>query len=385
MSNHVLGEMVCALKAYFDTRRFPGFSLALGREGRIFHTFADGYARPDLGQPMTATTPMRLGSLSKIFATAAMLRLKQQGALSLDDCLGKYFPHCDDAPDGPQDPRVLKIKLKQILNHTSGLPPEAGVMPHMIKDERLNFYLTPDNLNFRSLCAYLYYCRLLYDPGVDQTYSTVGYLIIGRVIEKITRLNYYSFLKDQVLDPSGVYNVTKGFSQASALDANEADYYNIESLEQGAPVRESSFSFGGSRYIECRDSAGELVASATSLVDAMMRLYEASGSSVFDIETRRDLLQYPCGKANSRPEVYVALGWWVRRPPGYEEQRQHDPLFRTRLFHSGRTSGAMGFLFRGENGVWAGVQSNCGVSDSDWDSLQHQVLAIISSCVRKLD
>jgi hypothetical protein len=45
----------------------------------------------------------------------------------------------------------------------------------------------------------------------------------------------------------------------------------------------------------------------------------------------------------------------------------------------------VGFLFRGENGVWAGVQSNCGVSDRDWDSLQHQVLAIVSSCVRKLE
>ncbi len=385
MSNAVIETLFSELKTYFDTHRFPGFSLALGRESAIFHTAADGYARPDRGKRMTEATLLRLGSLSKIFTTAAILRLKQQGQLSLGDCLGTFYPHCEDAPNGPADKRVFQITLKQLLNHTSGLPSDTGRMPYMVNDDTLNFYLRPANMTSRAICAYLYNCHLLYEPGSDQTYSTIGYSVIGRVIEQVSGMPYYAFLKQEVLDHLRIDRVIMASSEEDSRDANEADYYNISDLEGGTPVKETSFNFGPSRFIECRDAAGGLVTSATGLVTAVMQLYEASGANIFDVGIRQDLLQRPDDLIEPRPETYVGLGWWIRRPPGFEEQRRDDPLFQTKLHHSGRTSGAVGFLFRGENGVWAGLQSNCGVSDKDWGTLQKQIYDIVSWRVRSLN
>lgn len=332
---------------------------------------------------MTPRTLVRLGSLSKVFTTAAILKLREENKIKLGDRLATYFPRCERVAK-PEDPAALRITIKHILNHTSGLPNDVGVLPYMTEDSALNFYLRPQNLTYEAICRFIYGCKLLYEPGTDQTYSTVGYLILGRLIERVAGKPYYAYLHDAVLDPAGVTGVMLGSSKSGGRFIGEAAYFNVSDLEKGKPHAERDFRFGPSGNLECRDSAGGLVASSVSLVDAMMRFYEVKGAGIFAPATREVMLSCPDQRPDRDAETYVGLGWWVRRPAGFENQRQRDPLYGTKLHHSGRTSGAVNFVFRGENGVWAAVQSNCGVTDKDWPAIQKSIYDIVSWKIRSL-
>lgn len=384
MANEVLEDIFRGLKTFFDKHSFPGFALAAGRAGEIFYSAADGYADRETNDAMTAATRIRLGSLSKVFTTACILKLKQDGLLSFDDRLIKYFPKCLESSDKPLDERALQITIRNILTHTSGLPIDVPkLMPYMGNDNSLKIYEHPDNLNYRSICNLLYNCKLLFDPGTQYGYSTVSFLVLGRIIERLSDKKFITYLNDSIFNPSGITGISQG--RTCGGDLNEAAYYNIDPLDGGEPVRESQFNFGPTRHLECRDSSGGLVSSPGALVQAMMRFYEVSGANVFDLATRTDLVSLPDNNSNERPETYVGLGWWVRRAPGFDQERNADPLHQTRLYHTGRTSGAVNSLFRSENGVWAAVQANCGVTDRDWPSLQDQVYAIMAPRIRCLN
>ena len=384
MADEALEDVYRGLKTFFGKHSFPGFAMAVGRAGEIIYSAADGYADRESRNVMTPATRIRLGSLSKVFTTACILKLKQDGQLALDDKLINYFPQCEETSNRPADERVLQITIRQILHHTSGLPIDVyKPMPHMERDETLDIYARPNNLNQRSITNFLYNCHLQFEPGTKTGYSTISFLVLGRIIELLSGKKYPAYLMDSIINQYALEGIMQGRSCGG--QPGESTYYNIDPLDGGEPVRETEFRFGPTRYLECRDSSGGIVASPVALVQAMMRFYETSGTTVFSPATRADVVSVPKNDLDSRPETYVGLGWWVRRAPGFDQERKGDPLYQTRLYHTGFTSGAVNSLFRGENGVWAAVQANCGVTGQDWPSLQDQVYAILAPRIRRLN
>src|SRR5437868_10501176 len=89
-----------------------GLAVLIARDGKIVFQGGFGLADIEKKTPVTAETKFRIGSVTKQFTAAAMLRLAQEKKLSLDDTLDKYFPDF---------PKASGVKLRQLLNHTSGL------------------------------------------------------------------------------------------------------------------------------------------------------------------------------------------------------------------------------------------------------------------------
>jgi CubicO group peptidase (beta-lactamase class C family) len=89
------------LPTYFVAHSFPGFSVAAGWRGWIIYTYAHDHADLVSQGAMSADTPVRLGSFSKVFATAAILRLNQDNHIDLHDPLEKYFPRCSAVDNKP--------------------------------------------------------------------------------------------------------------------------------------------------------------------------------------------------------------------------------------------------------------------------------------------
>jgi len=90
----------------------PGVVILVARDGKILFSHGYGLADREKQIPATPETPFRIGSVTKQFTSAAILHLQQEGKLSIDDSLAKYFPKY---PGGSQ------ITLRQLLTHTSGL------------------------------------------------------------------------------------------------------------------------------------------------------------------------------------------------------------------------------------------------------------------------
>jgi D-alanyl-D-alanine carboxypeptidase len=168
----------------------PGISAAIiFPDGSTWST-ALGMADIAAAAPATISTPFVVGSISKTFVAAAILKLVDQGALSLDDPLSTWLPDY---------PRAAQITLRMLLTHTSGVfnlyespyytqkvlnKPHRTWTPQMVLDK----------LSGAPYC----------DPGACYHYSNTGFILLGMVIEKETGQALGSFWRDDFLTPLGM-------------------------------------------------------------------------------------------------------------------------------------------------------------------------------------
>jgi CubicO group peptidase (beta-lactamase class C family) len=138
-------------------------------------------------EPITPTTTFRMASVSKQFTATAVLTLVDQGKLSLDDPLSKFFA---DAPAYWND-----ITLHQLLTHTSGIPAYEGLIPQgttlQISDYNvLAMLLDTDEPKFTS--------------GSKWEYSNSAYVLLALVVEQVAQTPYHEYLRAEVLKPLGM-------------------------------------------------------------------------------------------------------------------------------------------------------------------------------------
>jgi len=165
----------------------PGVAILVARNGQI--VFQDGFGFADVAHqaPISVATKFRIGSITKQFTAAAVLRLAEQGKLSLDDPLAKYFP---DFPHGDQ------ITLRHLLTHTSGIhsyTEKPGFMSRVtspIDPEKLIEWFRNDPPDFA--------------PGTKFRYDNSGYFLLGEIVAKVSGKPYGDFLREAFFEPLGM-------------------------------------------------------------------------------------------------------------------------------------------------------------------------------------
>jgi D-alanyl-D-alanine carboxypeptidase len=168
--------------------RAAGFSVAVVRDGQL--VLAKGYGYADLAErvPASANTIYRLASITKQFTAAAILHLAEEGKLSLEDRITDYLP------DYPDPGRLITIR--HLLSHTSGLS-DVAVLP--ILEEGGGVGYSRDQII--DLVASQ---PLDFEPGTGHSYSNVGFMLAGAVIEQVTGTTYADYLTSEVLRPLGL-------------------------------------------------------------------------------------------------------------------------------------------------------------------------------------
>jgi D-alanyl-D-alanine carboxypeptidase len=181
-------RMDAAAAAALSEIRAAGFSVAVVRDGQP--VLAKGYGYADLAErvPASANTIYRLASITKQFTAAAILHLAEEGKLSLDDRISDYLP------DYPASGR--RITIRNLLSHTSGLS-DVVVVP--ILEEAGGVGYTRDQII--DLVASQ---PLDFEPGTGHSYSNVGFMLAGEVIERVTGTSYADYLTNEVLRPLGL-------------------------------------------------------------------------------------------------------------------------------------------------------------------------------------
>jgi D-alanyl-D-alanine carboxypeptidase len=182
---------VAAVDAYIAgqvaTRGFVGLSVAIVREGAI--VLEEGYGQRELAPdvPVQADTAFEIGSISKQFVSALVLLLAEEKKLSIDDPVAKYFPDLTRAND---------ITLYDLMTHVSGYRDDY---PLDFVDQEMTQPVTPDESIAR-------YARrpLDFEPRTRWSYSSTGYKILGRVVEKVTGKPLGTVLQERILRPIGM-------------------------------------------------------------------------------------------------------------------------------------------------------------------------------------
>ncbi|MHB1422973.1 MAG: serine hydrolase domain-containing protein [Gemmataceae bacterium] len=168
-------------------KSYPGLAVAIVRDGKV--VLAKGYGRRSLTSEgrVEPETPFAIGSVTKQFTCACILLLAEEGKLSVEDRVAKYYPELTRARD---------ITLYDLMTHTSGYP---DYYPLDFVDRRLGKPIALDRL----LAEYAG-GKLDFEPGTRWSYSNTGYLLLGRVIEKVTKEPMKEFLRRRILEPVGM-------------------------------------------------------------------------------------------------------------------------------------------------------------------------------------
>jgi len=159
------------------------------QKGKIIYRKAFGFANREWNIRNTIESKFRIGSITKQFTAAAILLLADNGKLSVDDKLSKYFP---DFPKGDS------VTIHMLLNHTSGIK-DYATLP--------NFHsLQPISVSKDSVVALFKNQPYNFRPGTQWSYCNSGYFLLGLIIEKVSGQDYGSFLLQNIIGKAGLHH-----------------------------------------------------------------------------------------------------------------------------------------------------------------------------------
>jgi CubicO group peptidase (beta-lactamase class C family) len=359
----------------------PGAALAVGYKGRL--VFARGYGYADLDQrmPVEPNSLFRIASISKPFTAVAILKLVEEGRLSLDDrafnILGLQPPSWLHVTD----PRIWNVTIRELLNHSGGWDRDKTFdpmfNPFMIAQ---SMHISPPP-SCNSIIQYMMAQRLQYDPGTQYAYSNFGYCILGRVIERITGQHYEDFVRSSVLVPMGITDMRVGHTLPTFRAPGEVHYYDFSADGLAAPVfsnmtKNVAWPYGGF-YLEAMDSHGGWIASAIDLVRFAMSVDGAKPPAFLKPETLQMMLARPALPLWPTGQNYYALGWSVNNG---------------NWFHAGLLPGSTTLLVRPSYGsaysgvcwavvfnTWYGTDENNTEFSTEFDNGLWQALSKVTS------
>jgi len=179
------GEIADKIDKHLTQMEERGYSGAIlvARGGKIILAKGYGYANRENKTPFHTSSAFDIGSITKQFTGAAILKIEMIDKLSTKDPITKFF---ENVPDDKKD-----ITIHQLLTHSAGFT------------EALGFdYKTTSREDF---IKQAFESKLKYKPGDRYQYSNVGYSLLAAIIEIVTEDNYEKFLHDHLFKPAGMH------------------------------------------------------------------------------------------------------------------------------------------------------------------------------------
>jgi CubicO group peptidase (beta-lactamase class C family) len=210
------------MNAEFNVKEFNG-SVLVVQKGKTVFQKSYGMADREWSIPNTNQTKYRIGSVTKQFAAATILRLNEEGKLQLDDKLSKYFP---DYPKGDS------VTIHMLLNHTSGIKNYTDLPEFWPKA------ILP--LSHDSMIALFKNKPYDFSPGTNWNYSNSGYYLLGVIVEKVSGKKFTDYLQQEVINKAGLQNTSmdrldsvlayrsKGYAKNRTGGYNQAMFISME-------------------------------------------------------------------------------------------------------------------------------------------------------------
>lgn len=304
------------------TRQFPatgpGATVLVAQAGHVLYRRAFGQADLERHVALTPEYRFRLGSLTKQFTACAILKLAEDGKLSVHDELTRYLP------DYPTQGHSLTIE--QVLTHTAGIPDythQATFTPQFQRQD-----LTP-----RQLVALIEAQPLDFVPGTQFRYSNSGYVLLGYLIEVVSGKSYERYLQDTFFTPLGMTH--SGYDhpeevipeRAAGYQPGPAGYENAAALSMSLPY-----------------AAGSLLANG----DDLLRWYEA---------LRQGRVVHAASLAQAQSPYRLANGTYTAYGYGWEVGTlQGSPVVK----HVGRINGFLTYvLYLPQQQLFVSLLTNC--------------------------
>lgn len=309
------------IDAFMTRFNVPGLSLAVTKNGKL--VYAKGYGQSDKEtlEKVDTASLFRIASLSKFITATGIMQLIEEGKLGMHDLVfGSQGILGLDYGTPPYPTRVAQIRVRDLLYHESGgwgnsSNDPAFAQSGMDADELISWAI--DNRPLTS------------DPGTKYDYSNLGFMILGKIIEKLSGQAYPDYIKQHVLQPSGVKNMRIAGTKLDERLPGEVKYYG----QNG----QNPYGYA-SGALERIQAAGGWIASPIDLLRVMVHIDGFNTvedilqpSTITLMTTPSDLSVYACGL-----RVNSSDNWW----------------------HGGSLSGTRTWIVRAANGFCWSILMN---------------------------
>ena len=304
------------VESFMKKWTIEGASVAISKNGKLVFARGFGFADTAAGIETQPYSKFRIASISKLVTAIAILKLQEEGRLSIEDkVFGPEGILDDSCYSSPKDKRVFNITVAHLLSHEGGWSQRYGdqmFMPMIVADQMK----TPLPVDTKTIVRFALSKRLHFTPGTARSYSNLGYSILGLVIEKISGMTYDEYCQRSIFEPLEIYDMMPGRNLPDQKAPFEVTYYE----PAGKPMKPSVYGTGemvpvryGGNDIETLGAAGYWLATAPDL----MRLLLA----VDGFNYNEDLLNHE--SINFMTDInnnYAPVGWktayldgtWIR-------------------------------------------------------------------------
>jgi N-acyl-D-amino-acid deacylase len=287
-----------AMLRIMDRHGLPGAGFAAAKDGRLIFAKGYGWANYASGDTAGPDTLFGLASLSKSITAAAILLLIDQDKLGLDDKVLDYLKHIPPPAGTKMDPRFTAITVRHCLNHSGGWDRETSGDPTDWEPQFCRAFQVRPPLSPKQFTSFMQAMRVDFDPGTEQKYSNVGYIILGEIIAKVSGQAYDRFVIDKVLKPMGI--------KRAGLDALDGKYTAGEAVRYLAgamlPLPPTELPLVA--------AAGGWSASVVDMARFLTNLDGSRGKSVLSEKARKLIIEPPPKPLKPRENgTYFGLGW----------------------------------------------------------------------------
>ena len=191
----------------------PGIAILVAKDGKAIYKKALGKSNLELNIPIELNSVFQIGSITKQFTAISILMLAEQGKLNIEDKIGKYIPEYIEVG--------RDITIHHLLNHTSGIKNKT---PLSEKNYTSRMDRSPEEL-----ITYFKDEPLAFVPGEKFKYSNAGYILLGQIIETISKQSYGQFLQENIFDK--IEMTSSYYGNMKNIIPNRATGYKIKQNE----------------------------------------------------------------------------------------------------------------------------------------------------------
>lgn len=252
-----------------DRYEIKGASVSVMKDGRLVYARGFGYADQETDKFVEPKSVFRVASVSKLITAVAIMKLVEEGKLTLEDkVFGEDGILNDTIYLGYKDKRVEDITVKNLLNHSAGWNRNYG--DHMFMQQEIARQMNVElPLELPVIIKFAFEKRLHFKPGSRTSYSNLGYAILGMVIEKKSGQGYVDYVTSEIFKPAGITDIYMGKNHMEEKLPNEVIYYEqrnagkVHSFYAKNKLVERTY---GGNDIELLGAAGGWIATAPDLM-----------------------------------------------------------------------------------------------------------------------
>ena len=323
-------------KRGMESYNIPGLAIGVVSKDKVLVSKGYGLRNIEVGNNVDENTTFHTASVSKLFTAQAVVQLFYRQNRSLNSRLSEILPQLNFSSD-----LAKTITVKQLLNHSSGLPDIRNYQwhNHYTSDKRLEEYFEAMRLEVDS------------GPGTEYAYSNLGYNILAYVVQVLSNQLFEDYMQEYILQPAGM--AQSDFRYFNTTEDNRASPHSLKKLGKKVYVRKV--------YPYSREHAGSstLNASVEDLNRWMIRFLKELRSGQYEEMLEPSIGTYP----------YIGLGFQLGELDGF-----------TKVGHYGGDRGFRSYLFMiPEKEMGFVILANCDYNEDFRQEILHPIAKLLLS------